>query len=535
MKQKLLSLLALVMTAMTVSAIDVPTYSLTKADGAEAHGTITFKVGDNTVTSAAEGQTVTMTITPAAGWVVNEVSGQWYAAMAKAPQRRVSGIDLLKDITLTPDNSLENTWSFTMERATAEISCTYKRVIQASWIQDIEDLTYTGSAQTPVVTVKDGETTLVENQDYTVTYANNLNAGTGTITVTAVESSIYIGTVTKDFTINKAKGSVWFYSPWYDATYGDPDFAIEAGSSGDGTLTYSSNNKSVATVDANTGVLTIKGVGKTIITASLSSSSNYTSGNDYYELTVKPKEVEYEGGDIAQDENGYTVILTEDPTSPNAQPLPDEADLYNLTYSRTLTAPGTGDGDVTIESQPANLFTVCLPFAPKTDDAAKYYTLSSVSGETLNFSEVETPVANTPYLVAVTGSVNFMEDCDDLNVASNDIKNTTVGGYTFTGTFTGLTNAQAAGKYILQKGNRWGIVTTEKAGAFIPPFRAYVDGPANGARQLNGSIEDEATGIQNIRTTDLNGTECWYDLSGRRIATPKRGINILNGRKEVVK
>ena len=190
---------------------------------------------------------------------------------------------------------------------------------------------------------------------------------------------------------------------------------------------------------------------------------------------------------------------------------------------------------MTIESQPANLFTVCLPFAPKTDDAAKYYTLSGVSGETLNFSEVETPVANTPYLVAVTGSVNFMEDCDDLNVASNDIKNTTVGGYTFTGTFTGLTNAQAAGKYILQKGNRWGIVTTEKAGAFIPPFRAYVDGPANGARQLNGSIEDEATGIQNIRTTDLNGTECWYDLSGRRIATPKRGINILNGRKEVVK
>jgi hypothetical protein len=383
------------------------------------------------------------------------------------------------------------------------------------------------------VTVKDGETELVEGTHFTVSYADNTNAGTATVTITGIGD--YTGTVTKTFTINKAKGSVWFYSPWYDATYGDPDFAIEAGFSGGGTLTYSSNNKSVATVDANTGVLTIKGVGKTIITASLSNSSNYTSGNDYYELTVKPKDIEYEDGDVTQDENGYTVILTEDPNSPNAQPLPDEADLYNLSYSRTLTAPGTGEGDKTIDGQAANLFTVCLPFAPKTDDAAKYYTLSGVSGETLLFDEVTTPAANTPYLVAVTGSVNFLEDCADLNVASMEIATTTKDGYTFSGTFTGLTNAQAAGKYILQKGNKWGKVTAEKQNAYIPPFRAYVEAPATAAPLLNGHIEGNATGIQNIRTVDLDGTEHWYDLSGKRIAAPTKGVNILNGKKVVIK
>ena len=54
MKQKIFMLLALVCMTLTASAGDVPTYSLTKANGAEAHGTITFKVGENTVTSAEE-------------------------------------------------------------------------------------------------------------------------------------------------------------------------------------------------------------------------------------------------------------------------------------------------------------------------------------------------------------------------------------------------------------------------------------------------------------------------------------------------
>jgi len=515
---------------LLVQASAVPTYSLMKATDAEAHGTIAFKVGENAVTSAKEGDVVTMAITPDDGWAVGTVTGQWYAAIAAAPRR--TGIDLLNAVTLTPVEGAENTYTFTMQRANAEFSATYKKVIQDAWIQDIAAVTYSSEALTPAVTVKDGTTELIKDTHFTVSYTDNTNAGTATVTITGIGD--YTGTVTKTFTINKAKGSVWFYSPWYDATYGDPDFAIEAGFSGGGSLTYSSNNKSVATVDANTGVLTIKGVGKTIITASLANSSNYTSGNDYYELTVKPKDIEYEDGDITQDENGYTVALTEDPDNPNAQPLPSDADLAKLTYSRTLTAPGTGEGDKTIDGQAANLFTVCLPFAPKTDDAAKYYTLSGVSGETLLFDEVTTPAANTPYLVAVTGSVNFLEDCADLNVASMEIATTTKDGYTFSGTFTGLTNTQAAGKYILQKGNKWGKVTAEKQNAYIPPFRAYVEAPATAAPLLIGTIGN-TTGIQNIRTVDLDGTEHWYDLSGKRIAAPTKGVNILNGRKVVVK
>ena len=122
-----------------------------------------------------------------------------------------------------------------------------------------------------------------------------------------------------------------------------------------------------------------------------------------------------------------------------------------------------------------------------------------------------------------------------MEVSSMTINSSTVDGHTFTGTFTGLTNAKSAGKYILQKGNKWGKVTSEKQNVYIPPFRAFVEAPVTAAPQLDGSITGYTTGIQNIRTVDRDGTEHWYDLSGKRIAAPTKGINILNGRKVVVK
>ncbi len=62
-------------------------------------------------------------------------------------------------------------------------------------------LTYNGSTLSPAVTVKYGNATLKKNTDYTVSYSNNVNAGTGTITITG--KGIYGGSVKKTFTIKK--------------------------------------------------------------------------------------------------------------------------------------------------------------------------------------------------------------------------------------------------------------------------------------------------------------------------------------------
>ncbi|MBR5749796.1 MAG: hypothetical protein IKY01_13620 [Prevotella sp.] len=254
-----------------------------------------------------------------------------------------------------------------------------------------------------------------------------------------------------------------------------------------------------------------------------------------------PRAIAYEGGegvegDIVEVREGYLVNLKEGTGS--ASELPDDAALVKLTYTRDLLAPGSesGSGDVQIGGQEANLYTVCLPFKPLTGANVKYYTLKGISGETVNFREVTTaPAANTPYLVAVTGSDAIEVSCKDVRVTSMNINSKTIDGYTFTGTFSGLSNAKAIGKYILQKNNKWSLMTTENTKARIPPFRAYIES-SSGVRLLIGSIDGETTGIRYIRTTDADGTDLWYDLNGHRITSPtKKGIYIHNDRKEALK
>ena len=71
-------------------------------------------------------------------------------------------------------------------------------------LNDGTEYTYTGNYITPAVTVTVDGTVLVENKDYIVTYANNINVGTGTVIVTATETTGYIGTVKIPFTIAEA-------------------------------------------------------------------------------------------------------------------------------------------------------------------------------------------------------------------------------------------------------------------------------------------------------------------------------------------
>ena len=60
---------------------------------------------------------------------------------------------------------------------------------------------YTGKKLQPKITVKDGKTELKLDTDYTVSYKNNTNVGTATVTITGKGN--YKGTITKTFKIVK--------------------------------------------------------------------------------------------------------------------------------------------------------------------------------------------------------------------------------------------------------------------------------------------------------------------------------------------
>lgn len=91
----------------------------------------------------------------------------------------------------------------------------YKITASTGALQPVDNLnvilskdtyTYNGKEKKPAVTVKSGTAVLKENQDYTVTYSNNINAGTGTVTIKGKGS--YTETVSKNFTIKKAANPI---------------------------------------------------------------------------------------------------------------------------------------------------------------------------------------------------------------------------------------------------------------------------------------------------------------------------------------
>ena len=68
-------------------------------------------------------------------------------------------------------------------------------------VSPIADQPYTGDQITPDVTVEDGTTPLVEGKDFTVTYGNNTEVGTGKGTVTITGTGNYTGEVEVTFNI----------------------------------------------------------------------------------------------------------------------------------------------------------------------------------------------------------------------------------------------------------------------------------------------------------------------------------------------
>ncbi|MBQ8935005.1 MAG: leucine-rich repeat protein, partial [Oscillospiraceae bacterium] len=141
--------------------------------------------------------------------------------------------------------------------------------------------TYSGTAKEPAVTVKDEKgNVLTKNQDYTVSYQDNINAGTASVTVTGTGE--YTGTITKTFTINKADQTL-------TASISKPSILAGATASitanGIGTLSYTSGNTAVATVNAS-GVVTGTGAGTAIITVTAAGDSNYNAASKTVSVAV---------------------------------------------------------------------------------------------------------------------------------------------------------------------------------------------------------------------------------------------------------
>lgn len=81
----------------------------------------------------------------------------------------------------------------------------------------IIDKTYTGKLITPEVTLTDDDYILIKNKDYTLSYTDNFNIGTGKLIITGIGN--YSGTLEKNFNIIKKNISYTFLDDISDQQY----------------------------------------------------------------------------------------------------------------------------------------------------------------------------------------------------------------------------------------------------------------------------------------------------------------------------
>ncbi len=175
-------------------------------------------------------------------------------------------------VTVTGEGNYTGTVTKTFRISQADISSCTVTVSDTNF-------TYDGEAKTPDVTVKAGNTTLIEDSDYTVAYLDNINAGTAKVTITGKGN--YTGSLEAEFTISKADQTI---------TVSPEAPSVEAGKtvsltvSAAGTITYEISDSSVATVSS--GVITGINKGNATLTIAAAGDNNYNAASITMEITV---------------------------------------------------------------------------------------------------------------------------------------------------------------------------------------------------------------------------------------------------------
>lgn len=268
----------------------------TKANDAKTTVQVDILLSDATISAAADPSSLTVvcgksanlpalntTVQMSNAWPAraSKVSGDYTWSIADGQYATLSGntvTGVKKGSTTLKATVLGKTVSVPLTVAADISKCTVS-LSKASYV-------YNGTARTPGVTVKDGDTSLTEKQDYTVSYKNNTNAGTATVTVTGKGN--YAGTVTTTFTITQADNTITASGSSKTYSAKKQTFSLKATQKGTGKLTYSSNDKSVTVSAAGKVTIKAKFIGKATITINAAADNNYKSASKSITIKVIP-------------------------------------------------------------------------------------------------------------------------------------------------------------------------------------------------------------------------------------------------------
>lgn len=267
---------------------------------------------------------------------MDTIDAMYYTGSPVYPKVSIAGMTENVDYTVTFSNNVEVGTAVATIKGIGNNNGTivknFRIIAQLSkcTISPIPAQQYTGSEVKPSLTVRCGNSILMEGTDYTVTYSNNINIGTATATIRALNNANYTGSASVRFSIGNDVGGfiISGYAPSYAYTGNaiTPGVVVETGSrtltpGTDYTVSYSNN------VNAGTATITVTGIGR-------------YSGTQTANFVIEPKSMQsLSTTDIADRTytgDAYTPDIT---VSDGGKVLTKGVD-YTVTYTNN-TNPGT--------------------------------------------------------------------------------------------------------------------------------------------------------------------------------------------------
>ena len=218
-----------------------------------------------------------------------------------------------------------------------------------------------------------------------------------------------------------------------------------------------------------------------------------------------------------------------------------DAGLFSNSQNYDLAIEEASQAEFTVSCKAGKYGTVIFPFAVDIAEFSgiKFYSCERVHpvSNRVQIEEVSTLEANVPYLIQNEGADNFSQVVSGWGVATADSYTDAAG--LLTGVYTAATIAADANNYVLQtqeEGQAFYKVTTPEFTA--TPYKCYLTYVASnpvkalflgfGDADAIRSIDNESS-MFNVESSKV------YNLAGQRMSKLQKGINIVNGKKVLVK
>ena len=220
-------------------------------------------------------------------------------------------------------------------------------------IAPISIQTYTGSALTPDIIVKDADGLTLDADDYTAVYAANTNAGTATVSVTGKRNYTAAITASRTFTIN-AKSSALTIVPIGNQTYTGtaltPDITVK---DADGLTLDTDDYAAVYSANTSSGTATVNVTGKRNYTAASTGSQTFNitpqtgalsiaaiGDLTYTGSALMPSITVTDAGGLTLDADDYTAVYSANTNAGTA--------AVSVTGKRNYSSASTGSRSFTI-------------------------------------------------------------------------------------------------------------------------------------------------------------------------------------------